>query len=164
MHFLLICYIWLPLLWTIRFNFRLVLDPVYARLNRTGGVSENHLSDISDDDLRRAELVGGDRWRYSEDRPLIRSTLRASNPPCLMHPPPQFGGQFRYGGGVQNGGSSGSSSLETPITIALTPGGDQYVSLNLDRRRGVNTVGRTGGGGVRRNVSNNQSSSGKIMN
>jgi len=120
------------------------IDPVYAGIENSETQSDIQLSDLSDDDMRRCSDVSRQSSnRYAEERPLIRNTLRKSAPHqrqcqtnmrqplntvsascssslrgAIKHRQPVFGG---------NG-----LNLDTPITIALTPGGDQFVSLQLD--------------------------------
>ena len=112
------------------------IDPVYTRLQpQDGGVSELHLSNLSEDDLRRGSELSKQSSGYSEDRPLIRSTIRRSNPVRSCQVP--CSGHLRYG--LDQAQVTGPS-FETPITIALAPGGEQYVSLNLERRSGRRTL------------------------
>ena len=134
------------------------IDPVYARLDpelqqqqqRQSELqqhqhmqSELQLSDVSDDDLRRSSDISRQSSnRYAEERPLIRSTgLRRSAPNNSRPTGPVrtvsagCAGSLRAGsrnrGAVQ--GHPGLQ-LDTPITIALSPGGEQFVSLNMDRQ------------------------------
>ena len=106
-------------------------DPVYARARDTD--PQFQPSDISDDDQMR--VLSKTISRYSEDQPLLRTHLRRSNPvrSCQLHNSSTFRGISRFGdGGVPN--------LETPIMIALTQEGNEYVSLNLERGFGRRTL------------------------
>ena len=131
------------------------IDPVYARLDpdREAGAgpgqSDLQLSDVSDDDLRRSSDISRQSSnRYAEERPLIRNTLRKSAP----HARPGPGAVRTVSAGLGNslrmntksrapvlpgpGGQHPSfSRLDTPITIALSPGGEQFVSMNLEQAR-----------------------------
>ena len=131
------------------------IDPVYARLDPDRGAGANQgpqsdlqLSDVSDDDLRRSSDISRQSSnRYAEERPLIRNTLRKSAP----HARPGPGTVRTVSAGLGNslrmntksranvlpgpGGQHPSfSRLDTPITIALSPGGDQFVSMNLEHQ------------------------------
>ena len=132
------------------------IDPVYARLDPADTPqSDLQLSDVSDDDLRRSSDISRQSSnRYAEERPLIRSTLRKSAPhsgsrhgsPVVrtvsagcgsslrvqnnkIRPPMLLGGHQTMLGGHPGG----LSRLDAPITIALSPGGEQFVSMNLDQ-------------------------------
>ena len=135
------------------------IDPVYARLDpelqqqqqqhrselqqHQHMQSELQLSDVSDDDLRRSSDISRQSSnRYAEERPLIRSTgLRRSAPNNSRPAGPvrtvsagcagSLRAASRNRGAVQ--GHPGLQ-LDTPITIALSPGGEQFVSLNMDRQ------------------------------
>ena len=131
------------------------IDPVYARLDpdrEAGpgpGQSDLQLSDVSDDDLRRcSDISRQSSNRYAEERPLIRNTLRKSAP----HARPGPGAVRTVSAGLGNSlrmntKSRGAvlpgpgahhpsfSRLDTPITIALSPGGEQFVSMNLEQAR-----------------------------
>ena len=133
------------------------IDPVYARLEDTAHAHHDHqLSDVSDDDVRRSSDISRQSSnRYAEERPLIRSTLRRSAPHArnTAHAPTSAavrtvsactpGSSLRLGGGagrarppVTSGlQHPGFRSLDTPITIALSPGGEQFVSMNLDQQQ-----------------------------
>ena len=129
------------------------IDPVYARLDPPGhhhDPSDQQLSDVSDDDLRRSsDISRQSSSRYAEERPLIRSTEgRRSTPAQARHcqtagrgADPRAAGPLRTVSGTCAGSLRGTrpayrgqqdhAHLDTPITIALSSGGDQFVSLNL---------------------------------
>ena len=132
------------------------IDPVYARLDPDRGAGANQgpqsdlqLSDVSDDDLRRSSDISRQSSnRYAEERPLIRNTLRKSAP----HARPGPGTVRTVSAGLGNslrmntksranvlpgpgGQHPGFSRRDTPITIALSPGGEQFVSMNLEQPR-----------------------------
>ena len=126
------------------------IDPVYSRLDPADIAHSDHqLSDVSDDDLRRcSDISRQSSNRYAEERPLIRNTIRKSVPPSGVPPRVQTlsarcGSSLRMNpktwGPVTSDGhppqQQGFHKLDTPITIALSPGGDQFVSLNLDQHQ-----------------------------
>ena len=133
------------------------IDPVYARLEDTAHPHHDHqLSDVSDDDVRRSSDISRQSSnRYAEERPLIRSTLRRSAPHArnTAHAATSAavrtvsactpGSSLRLGGGAGRARPPvtsslqhpGFRSLDTPITIALSPGGEQFVSMNLDQQQ-----------------------------
>ena len=132
------------------------IDPVYAHMENSETQSDIQLSDLSDDDMRRCSDVSRQSSnRYAEERPLIRNTLRKSAPnqrQCQQQQQRQqqplntvsgsCSASLRCGTKqrqpVFGGGPGGSGlTLDTPITIALTPGGDQFVSLQLDGSHGT---------------------------
>ena len=126
--------------------------------------SDPQLSDVSDDDLRRSsDISRQSSSRYAEERPLIRNTVgRRSSPSqsrqCqtvsrergavdtrVAHGPLRtVSGTCGAGslrgvntgrGPVFRGQQGHNCRLDTPITIALSSGGDQFVSLNLDKQQ-----------------------------
>jgi len=126
--------------------------------------SDPQLSDVSDDDLRRSsDISRQSSSRYAEERPLIRNTVgRRSSPSqsrqCqtvsrergavdtrVAHGPLRtVSGTCGAGslrgvntgrGPVFRGQQGHNCRLDTPITIALSSGGDQFVSLNLDQQQ-----------------------------
>jgi len=127
--------------------------------------SDPQLSDVSDDDLRRSsDISRQSSSRYAEERPLIRNTMgRRSSPSqsrqCqtlvsrergavdtrMAHGPLRtVSGTCGAGslrgvnigrGPVFRGQQGHNCRLDTPITIALSSGGDQFVSLNLDQQQ-----------------------------
>ena len=81
--------------------------------------------------------------RYAEERPLIRNTLRKSAPhqrqchTTMRQPVRTVSGSCASSLRVANKARTPVFNgqvfkLYTPITIALWPGGDQFVSLNID--------------------------------
>merc|ERR1719471_561559 len=131
------------------------IDPVYARLDpdreagaNQGPQSDLQLSDVSDDDLRRcSDISRQSSNRYAEERPLIRNTLRRSAPHQKQSPAVRTvsagcgGTSLRMGPTrmrqpLMTGTSQrGFTGLDTPITIALSPGGEQFVSMSLDQQQ-----------------------------
>ena len=127
--------------------------------------SDPQLSDVSDDDLRRSsDISRQSSSRYAEERPLIRNTMgRRSSPSqsrqCQTLVSRERGaldtrtahGPLRTVSGTCGAGSlrgvnigrgpvfrgqqGHNCRLDTPITIALSSGGDQFVSLNLDQQQ-----------------------------
>jgi len=120
------------------------IDPVYARLDPVETQSDLQLSDVSDDDLRRSSDISRQSSnRYAEERPLIRNTLRKSAPhqrqcqTSMKQPVRTVSGScassLRAANKARTPVFNGQGfRFDTPITIALSPGGDQFVSLNLD--------------------------------
>jgi len=120
------------------------IDPVYARLDPAETQSDLQLSDVSDDDLRRSSDISRQSSnRYAEERPLIRNTLRKSAPhqrqchTSTKQPVRTVSGScassLRATNKARTPVFNGQGlRFDTPITIALSPGGDQFVSLNLD--------------------------------
>merc|ERR1711892_989519 len=120
------------------------IDPVYARLDPAETQSDLQLSDVSDDDLRRSSDISRQSSnRYAEERPLIRNTLRKSAPhqrqchTSMKQPVRTVSGScassLRAANKARTPVFNGQGfRFDTPITIALSPGGDQFVSLNLD--------------------------------
>ena len=124
--------------------------------------SDPQLSDVSDDDLRRSsDISRQSSSRYAEERPLIRSTAERRSVPGPARqiqtmargaPDPRSHGPLRTVSGSCHGSLRGPRAqgqpvyrgqqigghncrLDTPITIALSSGGDQFVSLNLDQQQ-----------------------------
>jgi len=137
------------------------IDPVYQQhlmnvqqqqqdLSENGNHSDIQLSDISDDDLKR--FSDARNARYAEERPLIRTAVNPDqhfNRHCMTtHRASQLQNgvtlrpvtmnfnhhSLRYG--VPPGNQSlRPQQREAPITIALQ-GGDQFVSLAIDKEHG----------------------------
>merc|ERR1711953_696985 len=119
-------------------------------LSENGNHSDIQLSDISDDDLKR--FSDARNARYAEERPLIRTAVSPDqhfNRHCMTtHRASQLQNgvtlrpvtmnfnhhSLRYG--VPPGNQSlRPQQREAPITIALQ-GGDQFVSLAIDKEHG----------------------------
>ena len=132
------------------------IDPVYARLDPSDShhtyttdapQSDMQLSDVSDDDLRRcSDISRQSSNRYAEERPLIRNTLRKSAPSnqrqAVRTVSAGCGSSLRVNTKTRSPmmthgqhGQQNFRGLDTPITIALSPGGEQFVSLNLDQQQ-----------------------------
>merc|ERR1719322_937094 len=132
------------------------IDPVYqqhlmnVQQESEGNHSDIQLSDISDDDLKR--FSDARNARYAEERPLIRTAVNPDqhfNRHCMTtHRASQLQNgvtlrpvtmnfnhhSLRYG--VPPGNQSlRPQQREAPITIALQ-GGDQFVSLAIDKEHG----------------------------
>ena len=140
------------------------IDPVYAKLDAPPhshvAQSDQQLSDVSDDDLRRSsDISRQSSSRCAEERPLIRSTVGRRSAPGQTRTcqtvsreraaqDPRTSGPLRTVSGSCNGSLRGvrnqgpayrgqqlGQNFTTPITIALSSGGDQFVSLNLQQQQ-----------------------------
>jgi len=141
------------------------IDPVYNPPTQREHYqcSDQQLSDVSDDDLRRcSDISRQSSNRYAEERPLIQNTYRAGdfgtqkqtnqsakynieghNALDTVSERCHIFGSLRCKGNCQNprlpsfvGQPDHAGIITAPITIALSPEGEKFVSLNMNTKSG----------------------------